>query len=344
MKTKESQRSTRDARCVEVPAAQEVAPESVPRGAFQHFAALAAKVPPDAVQVARVDPRVILANVRFAMANLGVTPEEVRVALPKAPVEKVFEVQALAMAFTIACERVRDLPSAGEVQRRLARLRPQREAFLGMAEVLAGQGYLDKTTVANIRAGNGPYDAAVDAVNLAELYTQHWDRLRGLHPFKREALDAMKDDGQWLLEHLAPSSSQRAEGPRKDQDRDTRDRLWTMILERYDWLQRIAHVFHGDAYEAKVPRLRSQPPAPAATDEATPAGAGPVPRGAPAPSTPEAVAARPAVSLPAVEPVAPKHAPATVALRPAEATQKSTVPPGATYSFTALVLGVPQTT
>jgi hypothetical protein len=121
--------------------------------------------------------------------------------------------------------------------------------------------------VANIREGTGPYDLADDAVSLALLFERHWARLKGLHPLRFEDLTALREDGQWLLEHLTPLHTRRSLAPKTDPARDLRDRLWTMLQERYEWLRRVAFYFHGDDAQARVPPLLSRLVSVAAEEE-----------------------------------------------------------------------------
>ncbi|MBI5515298.1 MAG: hypothetical protein HY909_16085 [Deltaproteobacteria bacterium] len=272
MKSHDRSEVTRDARCVEMPAAVDPGEddgEGARRARTERHLAQAAAVAAEEVQVARMDPGVMWANVRFAMANLGVTKEEVQRALPAVPVDEVFELPSLALTLLAVCGSVRRPVSTGEVQRRLERVGPLRARVLSMAEVLVAQGYLDHGEVARIRAGTGRYDMAMDAVQLAMLFREHRAGLEGLHPFRAEDLATLYEDGAWLVDHLTPARTRRVQDPVRDPARDTRDRLWTLLLARYDWLRRVAYYFHGEAFEARVPRLQSMVPGPAARRDKT---------------------------------------------------------------------------
>ncbi|MBI5517449.1 MAG: hypothetical protein HY909_27005 [Deltaproteobacteria bacterium] len=227
--------------------------------AYHHYATRVAREGSGPVPPAAGKPKVVLANVSASFANLGHTRDELAEKLPDAPVDEVFELPALARAYAMACQRVTSRASDGEHIRRRQRMMPLREAFLGMAELLAARGALDRAQVASLRSDTGMYALAQSGLGLANLYQEHWDQLRGLHPYTAEELAALREDSVWLLDHTSPKGTTRApKAP--DEARLVRDRIYAMIRERYDWLQRIGTWLHGPSAGEKIPKLLYRPP------------------------------------------------------------------------------------
>jgi hypothetical protein len=227
--------------------------------AYEHFAAIASREGVAPAPSAKVTPQVVLANISAAFANLGHTQEEVAEKLPEAPVDQVFELPALARAWSVACQRVTPRASDGEHTRRRQRMMPLREAFLSMAERLTARGALDPAQVHGLRTSSGTFELAQSGLGLANLFKEHWDQLRGLHPYTAEELAALREDSVWLLDHTSPKGTTVA--PKAPDDaRLLRDRLFAMIRERYDWLLRIGTWLHGPRVGEKIPKLLYRPP------------------------------------------------------------------------------------
>ncbi|MBI5513672.1 MAG: hypothetical protein HY909_07875 [Deltaproteobacteria bacterium] len=256
MKKQNGSQSSKVVQGSEAPCVEDAGDERAWEDALKRYATAARSLKAPAVRVANFAPEVVRGNVRFAVAHLGVTLEEVRRELPSAPAEEVFELPELARAYSLAAMRIpRTTP--GMIQQHLDRLAPLREAFLDAAELLAKRGRLDPAVVAAIREGTGSFDMAKDGLDLARLFEANWGALQGTHPFTREEMTTMRREAEWLLDHLTQGKSRRQRDPAEEEARDLRDRLYTLVAERYEWLRRIAFYFHGDESMARVPRLAS---------------------------------------------------------------------------------------
>ncbi|MGK4005377.1 hypothetical protein WMF31_22300 [Sorangium sp. So ce1036] len=247
------------------PAAQ--APGEEGAGSYQalytRYQAVGAELPPAEVQVCRADPRIVLVNVKRGVAAVLGTEAQVaavREHLPKIPVEQALELPDIARALLFASREA--LPRAAspkEIERALLEISGPREELLTQAELFARRGLLDKERVAQIRAGSGKYDTARDGMELAALFLRHEDTLKGLHPFAREEIEKLGRTSEWLLENLTPSGA-RAETTRRERApaEDARDRLWTLLVQRYPHVRKIGYYFHGEEFERITPRLLSR--------------------------------------------------------------------------------------
>jgi hypothetical protein len=112
--------------------------------------------------------------------------------------------------------------------------------------------------VEEIRKGTGKWDLASDGVALVALYQDHEGALRGKNPFTTQDFEQLEAASEWLLDTLNPDGAARTSTPARGEPEDMRDRLWTLLARRYVDLRKIAYYFHGDAFEAFVPKLQSR--------------------------------------------------------------------------------------
>jgi hypothetical protein len=257
---------------------------------FARFLPDAQALPAADVLTYRADARVALANARRGLANLEVSPADLRKHLPHAPVDDILSVADVARGTVFATTRVGvRAASDGEIAAKLAIVSPLREDMLATAEVLARRGVFDPKVVAGLRAGAGRFDIAEDGVGLVGLYTANAAKAAGLHPFTKADFDTLRAASEWLLERLTPTGAKREPTEQNHEPADTRDRMWTLLVRRHDWLRRAAHYFYGDAFEERVPKLQSRVVAASDEEEADgesdgesgsgPAGTGTPPQG-----------------------------------------------------------------
>ncbi|WP_437615390.1 hypothetical protein WMF20_18375 [Sorangium sp. So ce834] len=230
---------------------------------YKHYQPIGAELRAEEVQVCRADPRLVLVNVKRGVAAVLGTKEQaqaVREHLPKIPVTQAQELPDMARALLFASrEALPRVASPKEIEKALAEISGPREELLTQAEIFARRGLLDRERVAQIRAGSGKYDTARDGMELAALFAAHAEALKGLHPFTREEIAKLGRTSEWLLENLTPTGA-RAEAKKREKApaEDARDRLWTLIVQRYAHVRKIGYYFHGDDFEQLTPRLLSR--------------------------------------------------------------------------------------
>ncbi|WP_437947528.1 hypothetical protein WME98_43330 [Sorangium sp. So ce296] len=230
---------------------------------YEHYQPIGAELRADEVQVCRADPRLVLVNAKRGVAAVLGTKEQVQAVrehLPKIPVKQVQELPDMARALLFASrEALPRVASPKEIEKALLEISGPREELLTQAELFARRGLLDRERVAQIRAGSGKYDTARDGMELAALFTARAEALKGLHPFTREEIEKLGRTSEWLLENLTPTGA-RAEAKKREKGpaEDARDRLWTLIVQRYAHVRRIGYYFHGDDFEQITPRLLSR--------------------------------------------------------------------------------------
>ncbi|KYG02611.1 hypothetical protein BE21_54705 [Sorangium cellulosum] len=240
---------------------------------YRHYQAIGAGLPLGEVQACRADPRLVLVNVKRGVAAVLGTKEQVKAVrehLPRIAVDELLALPDLARALLFAAREA--LPRAAgpkQIQKALKEIGGPREDLLIQAELFARRGLLDAERVAKIRAGSGKYDMARDGMELAALFTQHADALKGLHPFTREEIEGLRRTSEWLLENVTPAGA-RVVVKKKDKTaaEDARDRLWTLLVRRHPALRKVGYYFHGDDFESITPRLLARTPSAQAVDEA----------------------------------------------------------------------------
>jgi hypothetical protein len=132
-----------------------------------------------------------------------------------------------------------------------------RARLLNSAELLVEFGEIEAERVAAIRSGTGHTDMANDLVQLADLYGEHWNAIKGMTPVSREMIERAAALGWELRSQLGArgiADHPFAEAP---DAQTTRLRAFTLLARVYDECRR-AVIFlrwhDGDA-DAIAPSL-----------------------------------------------------------------------------------------
>jgi len=231
------------------------------RRLFEKFVPVADRIPERDVVTCRSD--VVLANRNVAAGVAAVLEYEdvIRNELPKVDLQEIRTLPDLAVSVVYATTQVdRFLPSK-EVSELIARARELRAFLLTTAEALVHAKLLDAHVVAKIRAGKGDIDAAKDCIELAALFAKHAAKLRGKSPVTGEHIKEATELGKQLITLVKPK---RVKEPKKVAEeekraREIRDRLWTLLIQRFDKLRRVgAYLFGVDGLDQRVPGLQTR--------------------------------------------------------------------------------------
>lgn len=250
------------------------------QAAYDAFLPAALQISEADVRLFRYDASLAFHNVTRGLAALQPHEATLRAELPRTDVAALRTLPDLALAVIFAADQV-DRGAArsdGTTGRLLKDAFASRTLLLDAATALAGKGLIPKRSVAKIREGRGNIDAAGDCVALVALFQKHAATVKGRHALAKSDLAAASDVGNALLKILMPKRSRTRTTPTAILDAiDNRDRLWTLLVERFEGphgLERAAmHLWGRDASE-HVPPLLSFTPA---------ARAKPAPAPAPAP-------------------------------------------------------------
>jgi hypothetical protein len=226
--------------------------------AFAHFLPLAEKVPREGLAPCRVDVALCRENLERGVASLRAELPRAKRALPGLDLVPLLELPALGLALAHAASRVtRPTPSA-EVEKRLAQMRPMREAALRQLEVFALIDLIPDHVPAAIRKGSGALDHAQDALAIPSVFQENDELIGHRHPFTSAMLKKLGEDGDWLVERLAPLEEAREEAERSP-EAVVQNQLWALLTERHQQLRRLGALLFGlQALDARVPPLHAK--------------------------------------------------------------------------------------
>ncbi len=218
---------------------------------------LARAIPRSQVQALRADHHLASHNADLGAKALLAQAAKVKKLLPATNLDDIRQIPDIGAALVYAEVRIDHRAAPSGAKQKLARLHQLRQLLLSAAQTLAHAGLLPERKVREIHHGRGSYDAASDCVALAGLFRRNAAAIKGKHPVTRAEIDEAARLGSELSALLVPG---RAHSPKRSaaarQATDDRNRLWTLLLQRYDELWRAgAYLFGKQAVDQHVPPL-----------------------------------------------------------------------------------------
>jgi hypothetical protein len=212
----------------------------------------------EALLTLHVDPQAVLQNVRVGVeAVLAIRPL-VEAALPTTDWQAIAEAPEVAMAVVVAHALVNRHPrSVGTTAQLRAEAARLRGLLLLQAQLLAAAGALSGDDVHAIEVGKGAVDQARDCVALAALFRREWDAVKARCAVTIEQIDEAAELGSALLRTYGARKAADAPGPGAEAA-ERRDRLSTLLRDRYDQARRVAAWYWLDDAQRHVPPLQSQ--------------------------------------------------------------------------------------
>jgi hypothetical protein len=115
-----------------------------------------------------------------------------------------------------------------------------RNVLMPAAEAAADSGLLPLAIVQQIKKGKGRLDMAKDSVALADLFLTNADKLRGKPAISAAQISRAARVGSELIKLVRPKGAKggRAKNSEKVDLSHARDRPWSLLLLRYDRLER----------------------------------------------------------------------------------------------------------
>ena len=225
---------------------------------FEHFSPIARQIPEDTLEPCRLDVEIARANASRGVEALRPHLDLVRKRLPECSIPDLLEIPSIALALMFAAGKIVRTTSSGEIDDRLAAVRPVREAALRQLEVFSLLGLLPKAVPTAIRAGFGALDTARDAQAIVGVFHDHRAAFEGKHPFTDAQLRKLGEDGDWLVAAIKPAM---AKGAPIDRDPAAvlRDQLFALLSERHEQLRHAGVVIFGlKDLDANIPPLGSR--------------------------------------------------------------------------------------
>lgn len=228
---------------------------------FNEFIGRARELRADAVSPFRGNVSIVFHNVERGVR--AVMPyRETMAELPGIDVGLIERLPNLALALAHAqaiVERAAGVKSSGEIRTNLSRAAALRRVMLLSLETCAEAGLIPKAEVKPIRSGSGPLDLTGDLVACVALFRKYESVLKNKTPITPEQLHEASEVGTALQMTLKPAGTPTPKGARTLKDmEDDRNRLWTLLLEGYSHLRKVAGFLWGDDASKHVPALQSR--------------------------------------------------------------------------------------
>lgn len=259
------------------------------------------------VLTCRADTDVLLVNVCTAAENLTKPEIAARIGgeLMTVQVDEIADAPRMASALTYIAHKINQ-PTSEVSKDDLEKGRDHRRKFLAELASAVAWGIVPEATLKALRKGNGKADIGHDLMNAVVVFRTYQSQLEGKTRVTVEAMTEAEDLGLRILKQSTAGSPLAAcTAAEKSERIQARDRIYTLLVERYAMMHKVGYWVWGRAVNKYVPPLHSAPrrakaaaeetatvPAPQA--DAAPATApAPAPVAAPVPPVPAAPVSEP---------------------------------------------------
>lgn len=234
--------------------------------AYQEHLAAAQSV--EVVVPYRIVPDLALANIKSAERYVAERRGDILEHLPKVDIAHFDGIGRLALGVKYAAMLAEGAgPSESEIHQVISEGWELRAKLLPALKALAAAGLVPQATYDRLARGRGVRDMAEDCVGAAQVFRDGAAALAGKHPISTEQVDRAAFVGSWLLANMKHSAARGERAPRPEAV-EIRNRMATLLVNRYEKLQAVAHYFEGEGWPEKVPPLMTR--LPAAKREAAP--------------------------------------------------------------------------
>ena len=229
--------------------------------AYEHFRPVAEALPSGDLRAFRADASLAYHNVTAGRGALLAIEKRLAVELPTLSLTSLRSLSDLALGVVHAVAQV-DRGADGSTAVLLAKARGVRDVLLASAEALAKSGVIPARAVAKIREGKGAIDSAQDCVDLSALFRKYAKEVKGKTAVTSAQMKEAAELGTELLKRLRRKGTKRKDSASVTAAVDTRDRLWTLLVQRHQEIRRAGMWIWGDEVDAHVPPLQSRVMAP----------------------------------------------------------------------------------
>lgn len=226
------------------------------RAAYDRFLPAAMALPAERVLPFRIDPDRAIINVNKGVTVLGLVRDRMARHLPEVSMAELeglpslaLAVKASALAAVHAVAQVSPVDMIKEGWKLRATLLP-------VVAGLAATGVIPQAVYDKIVTGKGVRDMAEDDVAISHVFRDYAPVIAGKHAADPAMIVRAEEVGSWLLQNLRkkhaplPSSA--------TPESDIRDRMATLLVERYATLRAVAYYFFRDDFDSHVPTLMSR--------------------------------------------------------------------------------------
>jgi len=223
--------------------------------AFEDFLPEAQTIPEAEVRTYRADASLAYHNIQRGLDAIAPHIDQIKIELPKVDLTRLQALGDLALAVIYAAARI-DRASDGSTPALLEKASKLREVLLKSAEALSAAEIVPTRAVEKIREGKGKIDIAQDCVDLAALFKQYENEVQGKSAVTTAQIEEAATVGTELLTRLKPKGTKTKDPA--EAEANTRDRLWTLLVQGHRDLRRVGMWLWVDDVDARVPPLQSR--------------------------------------------------------------------------------------
>lgn len=223
---------------------------------YLQYLPLAEALSQDGVKPLKADVGLAHQNILVGVNAVMARKDELAKRLPHDDIESITALPRIAQALIFLQARFETGAGSDTLETDVKEARGLRRALLASATALAENGVLDKGVVAEIRKGQGLRDMAKDCISLADLFNRHPHAL-GKTSLVKAQIDRAAALGASLSVRLKPARAREGKPlpPNVQRTKDQRDRFWTLIDQKYDYLWSLGALLFGRAVDEHVPPL-----------------------------------------------------------------------------------------
>jgi hypothetical protein len=206
------------------------------------------------------DASLIYHNLRAGAEAVLKEEARIRAELMTVRIDDLREAMLVAQALIFAAAQVPlTMRGTGTTAELVARAYELRSTLIENAQPLVRAGLLPAAPFREILKGRGKLDAANDCVDLTQLFRDHWPALEGKTVVTPEMLTDAAQVGSTLQTIILPGRAvrRRQVSPQTAAAAIIRDRIWTLLRQRYDLIWRVGAWLWGPEVEERVPALQS---------------------------------------------------------------------------------------
>jgi hypothetical protein len=230
-----------------------------PLAAYKHFLPRAQALSSDAIKACTAEIALARHNVELGLAAITPHLDAVQARLPRLAISSLLDLRAIGLALSFAADRLASTPE-GVQEKCLDRLRFMRNLAFHQLEIFAYLDLVPGDRVQSIRRGPEPVDTCREAIAIVALFAEFTISFTGKHPFTTAQLDELREQGHWLLGTLRSRSGGVIQVWREPATL-TRDRFWTLLVDRHDELREAGVAIFGlKRLDEHVPPLGRRAP------------------------------------------------------------------------------------
>jgi hypothetical protein len=205
----------------------------------------------------RLDVDVAIININHAIRALEPLRADIPAHLPLIPLPELESLPNLALAVKMAAINSDNaIPDGTSPAQMITEGWALRKKLMPVVKGFAANGQIPLEVYKKIARNRGIRDMASDCVALAQVFYDYEAAIGGKHPVEPATITRAEIVGSWLLQNLNKHNA--AQPVTKLAAIIIRDRMATLLVNRYNKLRVVAYYFHGEDYAEYVSPLMSR--------------------------------------------------------------------------------------